>query len=110
MSARESSLRIVVAGLVGAYPVGGVAWDYLQYPVGLARLGHDVIYHEDTCIWPFDPLQNSGVKTASYSADFLAGFFKRYAPELSDRWHYRHLNSESFGISHSQFLRYAGSA
>jgi len=110
MSARESSLRIVVAGLVGAYPVGGVAWDYLQYPVGLARLGHDVIYHEDTCIWPFDPRQNQSVETASYSADFLAGFFKRYAPELADRWHYRHLSSESFGMSHSQFLSYARSA
>jgi hypothetical protein len=82
MSARASSLRIVVAGLVGAYPVGGVAWDYLQYPIGLARLGHDVIYHEDTWIWPFDPLQNARVETASYSADFLAGFFKRYAPDV----------------------------
>lgn len=110
MSARESSLRIVVAGLVGAYPVGGVAWDYLQYLIGLARLGHDVIYHEDTWIWPFDPLQNTRVETASYSADVLARFFKRYAPELADRWHYRHLSSESFGMSHSQFRSYARSA
>jgi len=110
MPARESSLRIVVAGLVGAYPVGGVAWDYLQYPVGLARLGHDVIYHEDTWIWPFDPIQNARVETASYSADFLAGFFKQYAPELADHWHYRHLGADSFGMSHSQFLSYARSA
>jgi hypothetical protein len=110
MSARESSLRIVVAGLVGAYPVGGVAWDYLQYPIGLARLGHDVIYHEDTRIWPFNPLQDAFVETATYSADFLAQFFKRYAPELADRWHYRHLSSESFGMSHAQFLSYARSA
>jgi hypothetical protein len=110
MSARGSSLRIVVAGLVGAYPVGGVAWDYLQYPIGLARLGHDVIYHEDTWTWPFDPRQNARVETASYSADFLRGFFERYAPQLANRWHYRHLSSESFGMSHSQFLRYAQSA
>jgi hypothetical protein len=110
MSARQSSLRIVVAGLVGAYPVGGVAWDYLQYPIGLARLGHDVIYHEDTWLWPFDPRQDAPVKSASYSAHFLARFFKRYAPELSDRWHYRHLSAESFGMSHARFLSYARSA
>jgi len=34
----DSRLRIIVTGMVGLYPVGGVAWDYLQYVVGLARL------------------------------------------------------------------------
>jgi hypothetical protein len=110
MSSRESSLRIVVAGLAAAYPVGGVAWDYLQYPVGLAHLGHEVIYHEDTWTWPFDPLQNARVDTPSYSANFLSRFFERYAPELGARWHYRHLGSESFGMSHSHFASYARSA
>ena len=34
-----NGLRIIVTGLVGLYPVGGVAWDYLQYVIGLSRLG-----------------------------------------------------------------------
>ena len=30
-------LKIIVAGMAGQYPVGGVAWDYLQYAIGLAN-------------------------------------------------------------------------
>ena len=41
--------------MAAQYPVGGVAWDYLQYPIGLARLGHEVVYHEDTWCWPYHP-------------------------------------------------------
>jgi hypothetical protein len=51
-----------VTGIVGSVPVGGVAWDYFQYPIGLARLGHDVVYHEDTGNWPYDPLQVTAVE------------------------------------------------
>jgi len=43
-----SRLRIIVGGLGSLYPVGGVAWDYLMYVLGLARLGHNVFYHKDT--------------------------------------------------------------
>src|SRR4030095_15157428 len=110
MSSRPSSLRIVVTGLVGAFPVGGVSWDYLQYPIGLARLGHDVVYHEDTRLWPYDTIQNATVETASYSVDYIAKFFRTYAPELSNRWHYRHRGAESFGLTESEFVRFAGSA
>jgi hypothetical protein len=110
MPARPSSLRIVVTGIVGSVPVGGVAWDYFQYPIGLARLGHDVVYHEDTGNWPYDPLQVTAVNTASYSVDFLTRFFQAYAPELSDRWHYRHLGVDSFGMSQAKFDEFARSA
>ena len=110
MPPRTSSLRIVVTGIVGSCPVGGVAWDYFQYPIGLARLGHDVVYHEDTWNWPYDPIQAAAVETASYSVDFIAKFFQTYAPELSNRWHYRHLNRDSFGMSESEFGRFAQSA
>jgi hypothetical protein len=41
----------------GLYPVGGVAWDYLQDLNGLVRLGHDVYYHEDTWSWPYQPVE-----------------------------------------------------
>jgi hypothetical protein len=110
MSSHPSSLRIVVTGLVGAYPVGGVAWDYLQYPIGLARLGHDVVYHEDTWTWPYHPIENQPVETADYSVDYIARFFRTYAPELNNRWHYRHLNTQSFGMSESAFQEFARSA
>jgi glycosyltransferase involved in cell wall biosynthesis len=50
----DSCLRIIVTGLIAQHPLlGGVAWDYLQYPLGLARLGHDVYYFEDSGEWPY---------------------------------------------------------
>src|SRR5580704_4285557 len=110
MSAHDSSLRIIVTGLVGTIPVGGVAWDYLQYAIGLARLGHDVVYHEDSGIWPYHPIENQLVDTANYSADYIARFFQTYAPELAECWHYRHLGAKSFGLSESEFQNFAKSA
>jgi hypothetical protein len=52
-------LRIVVTGLLAQYSLGGVAWDYLQYLVGLQRLGHDVYYLEDTGAWPYNPIDDA---------------------------------------------------
>lgn len=98
MSHRDSELRIVVAGLVGLYPVGGVAWDYLQYVIGLARLGHDVFYYEDTWSWPYDPDRKANTDDPTYSVRFLRDFFERYAPDLADRWRYVHLHERGYGV------------
>ena len=99
-----------MAGLVGQYPVGGVAWDYLQYVLGLRRLGHDVYYHEDTWSWPYHPVAARRVDDGSFSACYIASFFDRYAPELHDRWHYLHLHQTSFGMSRSAFDEVARTA
>ncbi len=105
-----SSLRIIVAGLAGMYPVGGVAWDYLQYVIGLSRLGHDVYYCEDTWSWPFHPLENQHVSEGGYSAKFLGDFFSRYAPELSSHWHYLHLHETGYGMGTAEFREVARTA
>ena len=36
--------RLVLAGIVGRYPVGGVTWCALQYIAGFQRLGYDVFW------------------------------------------------------------------
>jgi hypothetical protein len=105
-----TKLRIVVTGLVGLYPVGGVAWDYLQYVIGLARLGHDVYYHEDTWSWPYQPVERTYAAEGSHSADYLARFFRQYAPELRERWHYLHLHDTSFGMDRDAFDEVARTA
>jgi hypothetical protein len=43
----QSKIRVVISGLAATFPFGGVFWDYLQYMLGLRRLGHDVLYAED---------------------------------------------------------------
>ena len=99
----KSGLRIIVSGLVGLCPVGGMAWHYLQYVIGLSRLGHDVYYHEDTWSWPYNPVTRVQTDDPGYSAAYLKDFFDRYAPELAGRWHYRHLHQSSHGMSRRQF-------
>lgn len=106
----DSRLRIIVTGLVGLYPVGGVAWDYLQYVVGLARLGHEVCYHEDTWSWPYHPVQKTNTAEGDYSASYIGDFFKTYAPDLVERWHYLHLHETSFGMRREAFDRMAETA
>ncbi|MCA8958059.1 MAG: glycosyltransferase family 1 protein [Planctomycetes bacterium] len=80
------SLRIVVTGLIGQYPMGGVTWDYFQYVLGLHRLGHEVYYLEDTGIWPYAPAEDGTVKDCAYNVDYLARLFERFG--LGDRWAY----------------------
>ena len=65
-----------------------MAWDYLQYVIGLARLGHEVYYHEDTLSWPYYPAAKTHIADATFSANYLRDFFARYAPELRERWRY----------------------
>ncbi len=103
-------MRIIVTGLVALYPVGGVAWDYFSYIIGLAKLGHDVYYHEDTWCWPYHPLQKQYVSEGNYSAQYIKYFFQLYAPELNDHWHYFHLHETSFGMSKSAFDEVAKTA
>ena len=105
-----SPLRIIVAGTVAQYPVGGIAWDYLQYVIGLAYLGHDVFYHEDTWCWPYHPRENRMTDDARYSAGFLNNFFQRYAPDLAEHWHYLHLHDASYGMSRRAFNAVARTA
>lgn len=105
-----SKLRIIVTGLVGLYPLGGVAWDYLQYPIGFLKLGHDVYYHEDTWNWPSQPIQKTYTQDPKYSVEYIGDFVEKYAPGLRERWHYLHLHETSFGMSREKFDEVAASA
>jgi hypothetical protein len=103
-------LRIIVGGMVGQFPLGGVAWDYFHYVLGLAELGHDVYYHEDTWVWPFDPEKRYPTDDPNYTVNFIRDFFATYAPHLSDRWHYCLLHDKSFGMTREAFDEVARTA
>ena len=94
----SAGLRIVVSGLIAQYPLGGVAWDYLQYIVGLARLGHDVYYLEDTGQWPYNPVEGGLSSSCTFNVEYLNVLMARYG--LADRWAYRFpKGSRWFGVS-----------
>ena len=47
----KRSRRIVVAGFAVGFPLGGQVWMMLHFMAGLARLGHEVLFVEDTSNW-----------------------------------------------------------
>jgi hypothetical protein len=96
-----AKLRIIVTGLIAQYPLGGVTWDYFQYVLGLARLGHDVYYLEDTGQWPYNPLDGGLGKDCAFNVDYLAGIMSRF--DLDGHWAYRFpWQSQWFGLSDEQ--------
>jgi len=96
-----SSLRIIVTGLIAQYPLGGVAWDYVQYVIGLARLGHDVYYMEDTGQWPYNPTEGGLSKVCTFNVEYLDSILSRFG--LAGQWAYRFpWQSEWFGLSEAR--------
>jgi hypothetical protein len=110
MTGRNQKLRIIVGGLVGQYPMGGVAWDYFHYVLGLDQLGHDVYYHEDTWVWPFDPILQYPTENPAYTVNFFEEFFTAHAPHLKNKWHYVLCKEKHFGMSASEFAEVARTA
>ena len=88
-----SAARIVVSGLIGQHPrLGGMTWHHLQYVLGLARLGHDVYYVEDSGEWPY-VVDEAGGDDVRIPYDCTAGVAHLArtleALELGDRWAFR---------------------
>lgn len=91
-------LRIVVGGFIGLYPTGGATWDYIQYPLGLKLLGHDVYYLEDTCLYPVYQKEGVSWDDASGCVKYLKQVMTK--AEMGERWGYRDIASgNSFGIT-----------
>ena len=84
-----SKLRVVVLGYIVRWPLGGMAWHHLQYVMGLADLGHDVYFLEESgtsryCC--YDPVRHTSDTDCTYGVDFAGRCFERVG--LSDRWAY----------------------
>jgi hypothetical protein len=85
--AREGRLRVIVLGFLVREPTGQ-AWHYLNYVRGLADLGHDVYYIEDsddvaTC---YDGSLNGPTTDPTVGLRFASRVFDRAG--LGDRWAY----------------------
>lgn len=82
-------MRIVVLGYVVRCPLGGMAWHYLQYVQGLAALGHDVLYLEDSedHQWScYDPVTHRQGIDPTHGLEFAKQVFDRLG--LGERWAY----------------------
>lgn len=96
-------MRAIVTGMVATYPVGGVAWDYLQYALGLEQLGYEVYYLEDTGWEAYDPRRQAYGADYAYGVSFLERTLHGLAPALGGRWHVRDMKGRCFGLDAARF-------
>jgi hypothetical protein len=81
-------MRIVVLGYIVRGPIGGLAWHHLQYVLGLHRLGHDVLFVEDSDDYPacYDPTRHVVDADPTYGLGFARDAFGLVG--LDQRWAY----------------------
>ncbi len=104
-----NKLRIIVGGFLGLLPAGGVTWDYAQYPVGFAELGHDVFYIEDTRLYPFYKKVGSDWNDSSLGVEYLQAAMEFFG--MSERWSYRdEASGKCFGLSEKKINEIAKTA
>src|SRR4051812_37332711 len=100
----------IVTGMIASYPVGGVAWDYGQYALGLERLGFEVYYLEDTGWQTYDPSVGAYGEDCSYAVRFLGEALAGLSPTLGRRWHFRNMDGRTFGVPAAEFAEVVRSA
>lgn len=85
--AAATPLRVVVLGYLIRGPMGGLAWHHLQYVAGLHRLGHDVLFIEDSDDYPACFHLDGEVDTdPAEGLTFVRQTFDRLG--LGERWAY----------------------
>jgi hypothetical protein len=94
-----TNLKLVVLGMMGRCPFGGQTWLYLNWLIGLARLGHDVWYVEDDTVWPYDPAQNTVTHDCTYAVRHIGECMDRIG--LPNHWVFRLADREGacWGLS-----------
>lgn len=81
--------RVVVAGALGRFPVGGHAWADLNLILGLRELGCDVWYLEDCgeSSWVWEWERQELVTDLDYPASYVSACLEPHG--MGDRWCYR---------------------
>jgi hypothetical protein len=81
-------LKIVIAGYAVGFPLGGQIWMMLHYMLGFSRMGHEVLFLEDSSDWayPYDPKRGVSDTDSTYGRELLERFFSGFG--LSGRWAY----------------------
>jgi hypothetical protein len=102
-------VKIVFAGSIGRFPLGGHAWANMQYLAGLRDLGHEVVYleecGEDSWVykWEIDEVVND----LSYPTGYVQACLEPIG--LGNRWIYR-AGERSEGMVAADFLDYCADA
>jgi len=97
-------MKVVVTGLIGTYPLGGVAWDYLQYVKGFVALGAEVTYLEDTGQWTYNPRLHTFTEDAAESVRYLRDVLSR-VPGMESSFAFRDASGVLHGLCETELAR-----
>jgi hypothetical protein len=101
-------VRVLFAGIIARYPLGGVTWCSLMYLLGLRALGHEVFYIEDTGECIYDPEQNTRAVDPSYGLRYIDAALRPHG--LGDAWSFVNYDGSYHGRSREDVIAYARSA
>lgn len=104
-------MKILVLGYVIKSPLGGLVWSHLQYMIGLKRLGHEILFLEDSYDFPacYNPDTFTIGEDPSYGLTFLDHVFNAY--DLKGLWAYYDAHSGNwYGQSRQQVLSFCAAA
>jgi hypothetical protein len=94
-------VNIILSGIMGRHPYGGVAWCSLMYMTGLRSLGHDVWYLEDTGECNYDPETNALATEPGYALRTIQGVLEPSG--LDERWCYIDYQGNFHGMSEQKW-------
>ena len=98
--------RVVLAGYLVGFPLGGMVWCMLHYLAALSRLGCEVLFLEDSSTWsyPYDPRTRTWGVDSSYARSLMDRLFAAYCPGV--RWAYvSELEGRVHGLSRGELDR-----
>lgn len=77
-------LTIIVGGYIVGYPLGGMTWHHLNYLLGLASLGHEVWFYEDSGEYymPYNPVAGYAHPDPAYGIEYLKSTFAAHGLPL----------------------------
>ena len=90
--------KILVTGYIVRYPLGGLTWHYLQYILGLTRLGHDV-YFLESAEYPkacYDAELDIMTNNCSYGLKYLKNIITHF--NLSNKWVFIDYDKNYYGL------------
>lgn len=107
----SSKRTIVVGGYAVGFPLGGQVWTMLHWVLGLTKLGHDVIFVEDSAEWamPFDPVKGYNSVDSSFGRGVLDALFRDKG--LAGRWaYYSQFEDRLYGMERDELDRFCAKA
>jgi hypothetical protein len=97
---KKRRLKIVLAGIIGRYPFGGVTWCSLMYLTGLRALGHEVFYLEDTGECVYDYENNALSLDSRYGLNYIDNALRQF--DLQNCWIFVDYAGNYFGKTREQ--------